>query len=138
MTRPGPLVVLAEDDEDDYTLTRGAFEAAGMTRPMLRVKNGEELLALLAAGTLGAVILLDLNMPRMDGRETLRRLKTDARLRRLPVVVLTTSCADEDVTLAYELGASSYLCKPLGFQEFVALAASFLAYWTGAVVPSPS
>jgi two-component system response regulator len=135
MSNPGKSVqiIIAEDDDDDFFLTRTAFERAGMLNPLLRVKNGEELLDLLkrrAGPDAGAaLVILDLNMPRMDGREALQRIKADPDLRRLPIIVMTTSNAEEDIVRSYDLGACSFIHKPVTFAAFVAAAGLLKRYW---------
>lgn len=131
-------IVIAEDDEDDYFLTRSAFEKAGLHNEILWVRNGEELLDLLKhrgayAGGSGngspLLVILDLNMPRMDGREALTRIKADPELRRIPILVMTTSHSDEDIVRAYDQGACSFIHKPLSFADFVAAANLLKRYW---------
>lgn len=139
MSIPGKSVqiIIAEDDEDDFFLTKTAFERAGMLNPLLRVKNGEELLDLLKRrGASGSVVeggarlvILDLNMPRMDGREALERIKADPELRRIPIIVMTTSNAEEDIARSYDQGACSFIHKPVTFAAFVAAAGLFKRYW---------
>jgi len=133
MSTPGKSVqiIIAEDDDDDFFLTRTAFEKAGMLNPLLRVKNGEELLELLRRRTdhRAALVILDLNMPRMDGREALQRIKADPELRRLPIIVMTTSNAEEDIVRSYDLGACSFIHKPVTFAAFVAAAGLLKRYW---------
>jgi CheY-like chemotaxis protein len=126
-------LVIADDDEDDYVLAKGAFERALVTNEFHWVKDGEELLSFLR-GRAGAdrspiIILLDLNMPRMDGREALKAIKSDAALRRIPVIVMTTSKAEEDILRSYDLGVCSYIRKPVDFEEFVEAARTFKRYW---------
>lgn len=139
MPNPGKSVqiILAEDDEDDYFLTKSAFVKAGMLNELVWVKNGEELLDLLkhrgayAGGRAddGArIVILDLNMPRMDGREALARIKADPELSRTPIIVMTTSDAEEDIVRSYEDGACSIIHKPVTFADFVAAAGPFKRY----------
>ncbi len=134
-------VVVAEDDDDDYLLTLKAFQESGWGEGTRRVLDGEELIALLESearaarpGTrLPLIVILDLNMPRLDGRETLRRIKGHPLLRRVPVIVLTNSDLPQDVALVYELGAASFIRKPSGFRAFVELARRVREYWLGSV-----
>src|SRR5690606_28187333 len=106
--------LLADDDADDREFARAAWSQSGSQHELVFVEDGEELLRYLrqegpyAGRPLPALVLLDLNMPRLDGREVLRELRDDPELRRVPVVVLTTSSDPEDVALAYDLGARSY------------------------------
>lgn len=135
-TRKSVQLIIAEDDEDDYFLTKSAFEKAGLKEELVWVRNGEELLERLrrGAGPPGApggarLVILDLNMPRMDGREALARIKADPDLRRIPIIVMTTSNAEEDIARSYDLGACSYIHKPVTFADFVAAAALLRRYW---------
>ena len=95
------------------------------------VNNGEQLLDYLrrADASLPALILLDLNMPRIDGREALREIKADPHLRHIPIVALTTSRAEEDIQRAYDLGVNSYIIKPAGYPELVAMLQMLSDYW---------
>ena len=136
--RKSVQIILAEDDEDDYFLTKSAFEKAGLRNELVWVKNGEELLDCLkhrgayAGGPSGEgarLVILDLNMPRMDGREALERIKADPELKRIPIIVMTTSNAEEDVARSYEQGACSFIHKPVNFADFVAAAGLLKRYW---------
>ena len=132
------FILMADDDPDDRTFVA---EAIGETRTDGRldfVVDGEDLLAYLrregrysglADEPLPGLILLDLNMPRMDGREALSAIRTDPNLQHLPVVVLTTSRANEDVFASYQHGANSYVIKPSSFEEFVQVMSEIGRYW---------
>lgn len=123
-------ILYAEDDDDDYLLVCDAFKEAGFAGEITRVKDGEELMGALAAQKAWpSLILLDLNMPKKDGREALKEIKLDSRLRRIPVVVLTTSRASEDVFQCYDLGANSFVRKPIHFDTFVDIARLIDKYW---------
>lgn len=134
-----PIVILvAEDDDDDFMLTREALREAKVLNTLLRVKDGEQMLAYLrrlppyqdaAANPLPSLILLDLNMPRMDGREALRALRGDPALRHYPIVVLTTSKAEEDIVESYELGVNSFIRKPVSFEGLVEACRVLGRYW---------
>jgi CheY-like chemotaxis protein len=136
---PKPIAILmAEDDPDDCMLARLAFKQARVANPLHIVRDGEELMDYLhAQGAYSGsdcaprpgLILLDLNMPRKDGREALGEIKSDPDLRRIPVVALTTSRADEDILCTYELGVNSYCAKPVTFDGLVALLKSLTDYW---------
>lgn len=136
------LLVIAEDDDDDFLLTVSAMEEAGFAADVVRCRDGEELLDFLnARGHFrdqpppeNLLILLDLNMPRKDGREALKEIKTREALKKYPVVVLTTSKADEDVQAAYALGVNSFIRKPASFEEFVEYARALRKYWFDVVV----
>ena len=128
-------LLLAEDDVEDQMLIRKAFERSRLANRMDIVNDGEELLDYLHRR--GAfkdadppdLLLLDLNMPRMDGREALKAIKADPKLRGLPVIVLTTSSADEDILRSYDLGVSSYIEKPVTFEKLVEVVAALGRYW---------
>jgi CheY-like chemotaxis protein len=118
-------VLLVEDDPGDVLLTREAFEDHKVRNSLHVVNNGVEAMAFLrregeyAAAPTPDLILLDLNLPRMDGREVLAAIKADEVLRRIPVVVLTTSEAEEDVLRSYHLHANAYVTKPVDFDRFI-------------------
>ncbi|KMP10837.1 chemotaxis protein CheY [Candidatus Nitromaritima sp. SCGC AAA799-A02] len=132
-------IVIAEDDEDDYLLTMEAFKEAGVDNEVCWVQNGEELMNYmngLERGKNGdplGLILLDLNMPKKDGREVLHELKSVPKFRHIPVVVMTTSKADADIVNSYELGVNSFIQKPVRFQDFVKVIKVFSNYWFGTV-----
>jgi CheY-like chemotaxis protein len=130
MAQNGKLisVLLVDDDEDYYYLAKEAFQEAGLTESFSWVKGGEELFQYLETKT-PSIILLDLNMPRMDGFEVLKRMKQDPRFRRIPVVILTTSKADADAIRSYDLGAASFISKPIDFSRLVDLVQTFKKYW---------
>jgi two-component system response regulator len=129
---------MADDDADDRRLTREAWEASKLLTPLYCVEDGEELLEFLRregryrsrepAHRTG-LVLLDLNMPRMDGREALRVIKGDPLLRTIPTVVLTTSSAQEDVAQSYSLGANSFVTKPVTFDGLVKVVCALGMYW---------
>ena len=118
-------ILLVEDDPGDVLMTREALADAKMVNNLNVVDNGEEALAFLfreggyADAPRPGLILLDLNLPRLDGREVLARIKADEHLRRIPVVVLTTSEAEEDILRSYDLHANAYVAKPVDFESFV-------------------
>jgi two-component system response regulator len=137
--RTKPITILmADDDPDDRELTREAFEENHLANDLRFVEDGEELLDYLhqrgkyaaegAAPTRG-LILLDLNMPRKDGREALQEIKADPRLRSIRVVVMTTSKAEEDVLRSYDLSAASYITKPVTFERLVEVVRTLGKYW---------
>jgi len=140
MVDPGkPIVILlADDDEEDRMLAADAMHASRVANDLRFVEDGEELLDYLykrgrfaapdAAPSPG-LILLDLNMPRKDGREALREIKADPDLRRIPVVVLTTSKAEEDIYRTYDLGANSFITKPVSFEGLVSVMRDIGRYW---------
>ncbi len=131
-------IVMAEDDPDDRLLAQEAMEECMLANSLYCVENGEELLDYLrrrgrfsepGVAPRPGLILLDLNMPRMDGREALREIKADSELRSIPVVVLTTSKAEEDIVRSYDLGANSYVTKPLTFEGLVDVMKTLRRYW---------
>ena len=137
MTEPGNTsvtIVLADDDEDDRLMTREAVTANRLTNPLHEVHDGVELLEYLKkqlddGAPLPGLILLDLNMPRMDGREALAAIKSNDQLRHIPVVVLTTSQADEDIFRTYDLGVNSFISKPVTFTGLVDVMHDLGHYW---------
>jgi len=120
-------VLLVEDDPGDVLMTQEAFEEHKVRNKLNVVQDGEEALAYLrregrfAEAPRPDLILLDLNLPRVDGREVLQVIKEDLDLRRIPVVVLTTSQADEDILRSYSLHANAYVTKPVDFDSFIAV-----------------
>jgi len=118
-------ILLVEDDPGDVLITREAFEHSRLTNTLHTVTNGEEALRFLRQeGEFAGVgrpdlILLDLNLPRLDGRELLAIIKADPQLRQIPVVVLTTSQAEEDIFRSYDLHANAFVTKPVDFDKFV-------------------
>jgi CheY-like chemotaxis protein len=132
------VILMADDDDDDRLLTKDALAEAGLDGDLHFVQNGEELLdylcrrgkyRLAAAAPRPGLILLDLNMPLKDGREALREIRADPELRRIPVVVLTTSKADTDIGIIYELGANSFISKPFQFEALVDVMKMLGQYW---------
>jgi CheY-like chemotaxis protein len=118
-------ILLVEDDPGDVLITREAIESSKVANRLSVVSNGEEALHFLrgeppfADAPRPGLILLDLNLPRLDGREVLARIKGDPDLRRIPVVVLTTSSSDEDIVRSYDLHANAYVTKPVDFEQFM-------------------
>ena len=128
-------VLVADDDEDDRTLTRDALLMVDARSDIRFVQDGQELLDYLRSDTdyEPDVILLDLNMPRMNGKEALSEMRADETLRTMPVVVFSTSRADEDVAESYERGANSFITKPTTFTGLVDAMRTFREYWLGLV-----
>lgn len=141
------VIMMADDDSDDRWLVQEALLEAGVQHELHFAENGLALLDYLKGcgadvngkrSPLPELILLDLNMPLKDGREVLREIRSDASLRRIPVVVFTTSKADTDVRQMYELGANSFVTKPAGFAELVRLMRRLTEYWFDTVhIPEP-
>jgi len=131
-------VLVADDDPDDRMLIEDAFEENEIRNPLQFVEDGEQLLqclnregqfAELSDEPLPGLILLDLNMPKMDGRTALAKIKQDERLCRIPVVILTTSKAEEDVLRTYNLKASSFITKPVTFDGLLEVVKAIAAFW---------
>jgi CheY-like chemotaxis protein len=131
-------ILMADDDPDDRELTRKAFEESHLANDLRFVENGEELLDYLnrrgkyadpATSPRPGLILLDLNMPRMDGREALKEIKADPKLRTIRVVIMTTSKAEEDVLRSYNLSAASYIAKPVTFESLLDVVRTLGKYW---------
>ena len=126
-------ILLADDDPDDRFMAQEALAESRLCNPMVTVEDGEQLLNYLRAiedeKDLPGIILLDLNMPKVDGREALRELKADARLKRIPVVILTTSQAEEDIVRTYDLGVNSFITKPVTFDQLVEVIRGLGRYW---------
>ncbi len=142
-------ILMVDDDAEDCLLFKDALNDTGLNHRVEFVANGEELLERLSrdgqdAGTVVPpnLILLDLNMPRMDGREVLRKLHRDAQrddqFCRCPIVVLTTSMAEDDVAFCYRMGASSYIAKPATYSQWVELIENLSNYWFNMVELPPS
>jgi CheY-like chemotaxis protein len=132
------IVLMADDDPDDFFLVKEAWEKTGIPLDLRRVSDGAELMdylnrrgkyADLSSAPTPSLILLDLNMPRKDGREVLAELKSDGLLKLIPVVVLTTSDEEMDIVSCYSLGASSYLTKPSSFDSLVNILNTLGKYW---------
>ena len=136
---PRPISILcADDDPEDRFLMKEAWAESRLANELHFVEDGEELLDYLnrrgkfthlANEPLPGMILLDLNMPKMDGREALQQIKADPRFCSIPTVVLTTSKAEEDIVRAYTLGVNSFIVKPVTFQSLVELTLAFSRYW---------
>ena len=133
---PDPItILLADDDIEDRQFTIDALEESHVLNQLFTVENGEELLDFLykkgkyKAMPRPGLIILDLNMPKTDGREALKIIKTDGDLRQIPVVVLTTSQAEEDIYKSYDLGVSSFITKPVTFERLVKVMKALGKYW---------
>lgn len=133
-------ILLVEDNPMDIDLALRAFARQGGGHPIDVVRDGAEALGRLARWDAGApqplVILLDLNLPGLHGLEVLRALKNHPVYRRIPVVVLTTSAEDSDVDRAYDVGANSYIVKPVDFDQFVQIAGQIGLYWGAVNTPN--
>ena len=131
-------VLVADDDDDDRGFIKKAWAKSRVANDLRFVEDGEELTEYLnhtgrysdpASAPRPAIILLDLNMPKKDGREALREIKANPELRQIPVIVLTTSQADEDICRSYDLGANSYITKPVTFAALVDVLHVLGKYW---------
>ena len=131
-------ILLADDDVDDRMLAKDALAECRVTNPLHMVEDGEELMDYLSRRgkytglthePLPGLILLDLKMPRKDGREALKEIKADPRLRRIPIIVLTTSKAEEDIYRTYDLGVNSFISKPVTFGALVDVMKTVAKYW---------
>jgi CheY-like chemotaxis protein len=137
--RRRPLTILiADDDVEDQLLLADAFGESQLVNDLRFVEDGEQLLEYLrqrgryadpATAPRPGVILLDLNMPRKDGREALQEIKADPTLRQIPIIVLTTSRAEEDIFRSYDLGVNSFITKPVSFGAMVELLKALRKYW---------
>ena len=137
-------ILMADDDEEDCMLTEDALRESRLKNPIYFVHDGVELMEYLhqegayQKAAMPGLILLDLNMPRKDGREALKEIKADPRLRKIPVVILTTSKSESDVLRTYDLGANSYITKPISFQALVEVMLILQRYWFEIVeLPDP-
>jgi len=132
-------ILLVEDSPSDAALTIEALEAAKVSNRLHHVSDGVEALAFLrhegkyAAAGKPDLIMLDLNLPRKDGREVLEELKSDPQLKQIPVIVLTTSRADQDILRCYELHANCYITKPVNFTKFIEVVRSIEHFWLSVV-----
>jgi len=131
-------ILIADDDADDRMMAKEALEECRLANHLDFVVDGVELMAYLrgqgryadsGTTTRPGLIILDLNMPKMDGREALREIKKDPSLRRIPVVVMTTSKAEEDIYRTYDLGVASFITKPVTFDGLVAVMRGIEKYW---------
>ncbi len=130
------VILLVDDNADDIYLTRYAFEQTDISNEIVLARDGIEALALLLPEDgreplRPAIVLLDINMPRMGGLEVLARLRADPSTRALPVIVLSTSTQDRDMAESYSLGANSYVSKPVTLDEFLQAAKALGVYWLG-------
>jgi two-component system, response regulator len=139
-------ILLVEDNPSDIGLTKRALERSHIANGLVVAENGQEALDYLFGGDpltgpkmneLPALILLDLKLPRIDGLQVLRQIRADDRTSRLPVVILTTSNEEQDIAQSYNLGANSYIRKPVDFNQFVEAVQSLGLYWLVLNEPAP-
>jgi two-component system, response regulator len=141
----GIMIMMADDDPDDRLLVKEAFEENRLANPLATVEDGQELMDYLqnrgkyaGIATRPSLILLDLNMPRKSGFEALKEIKSDPELRSIPVVILTTSKAEEDIVRSYDLGVNSFIVKPVTFDALVETVRELGKYWFQIVeLPTP-
>lgn len=133
-------ILLAEDDDIDFDLIKDAFKVTGLGNRVQRAIDGEEALELIfhperapMRDFLPGLVILDLNMPKKNGMEVLREIKSHASTRQLPVVILTTSSEQEDITQSYNYGANSFIIKPTKFQDLVDILDTTTQYWLNIV-----
>jgi CheY-like chemotaxis protein len=147
MIGTGNMILLVEDNDDDVELTRRAFARGNIANELVVVRDGQEALDyLMAAGpyadrapsALPRVILLDLNLPKINGLEVLRRIRSTEATKHLPVVILTTSREERDIVSSYDLGANSYVRKPVDFAQFIEAARQLGLYWLVLNEPAPT
>lgn len=138
MTNDNIVILMADDDDDDYLLTKKALNKGHLLNKLSRVKDGTELMDYLfrkgkykdqVKYPRPGVILLDLNMPKKDGREALKEIKTNNKLKDIPVVVFTTSKAEEDIYKSYKLGVNSFITKPVTFESLIEVMQTLGKYW---------
>jgi hypothetical protein len=126
-------ILLIEDNPMDEDLTRRAFARRKVINPIEVARDGEQALGYLdrwqAGSPLPVVILLDINLPKVNGLEILRQFKAAPNVQKVPIIILTTSAEDRDIKIAYELGANSYIVKPVDFEKFLEVAAQIDLYW---------
>ena len=146
MIRKQNIILLVEDNADDVELTRMAFDKSHIVNEIVVVRDGQEALEYLFVtgayagrdpASMPSMILLDLNLPKLNGLDVLRRIRADERTRRLPVVILTTSSEEKDIIGGYDLGANSYVRKPVDFAEFADAARQLGLYWLLLNEPAP-
>ena len=144
MISDAPAVLLVEDNPDDEELILRGLRGTSLTNPIDVARDGQEALDYLfgnhdqAAKPVPVVVLLDLMLPRVDGFEVLKRIRAEERTRRLPVVILTSSSEDRDLINGYDLGANSYVRKPVRFEELATAIAQLGVYWLLVNEPAPT
>jgi CheY-like chemotaxis protein len=131
-------ILMADDDDDDWLLTKKAFQESKLLNTLVRVTDGEELMDYLnhqgkytndPTAVKPGMILLDLNMPKKDGREALKEIKSDPELKEIPIIIFTTSKAEEDIIRTYKLGVNSFITKPVTFDGLLGVIKALGRYW---------
>ena len=137
MQNSKPILLIEDDDVDVMTVNR-ALRDSKVANQLVSIGDGEEAIEYLRdeSATKPSIILLDLNMPKMDGAEFLKIVKADNALKKIPVVILTTSNSDRDVTESFELGAAGYMVKSVDYEKFVETIRAIYQYWTLSKLPS--
>ena len=145
MSQRSLVILMADDDADDCLMAREALSAAGLRNELRTVSDGQELMDYLlhqgeykdsTSAPRPGLILLDLNMPRKNGHEALQEIKQHPDLKRIPVIILTTSQAEKDIASSYGQGANSYIAKPVSFENLVRIMETIGTYWLEIVTPS--
>ena len=143
MSEGPPSVLLVEDNPDDEELTIRGLKRANLANQVDVARDGQEAIDYLfgteeqAPMSVPVVVLLDLKLPRVAGLDVLRRIRTEKRTRRIPVVILSSSTEDSDLIAGYDLGANSYVCKPIEFESFATAIAQLGVYWLMINQPAP-
>ena len=142
--RNNPTILIAEDDKDDRILLKEAFAENSLSTPLFFVRDGEEVMDFLyrrgpyeTNSEIPDLILLDLNLPKKDGREVLKELKADPVLKKIPVIVFSTSNSTHDISNCYELGASCYMTKPQTFKDLIDAIQKIAIFWFNLVEFAP-
>jgi chemotaxis family two-component system response regulator Rcp1 len=133
--QPPVHILLVEDNLSDIEITRRALQKRRVTDELTVARDGREALDILFDqpnddAPQPGLILLDLNLPKVDGREVLEKIKTDPKLKRIPVIVLTASTREEDIARCYDLGANTFISKPVRFEDFIEVVTTIKEYWT--------
>lgn len=136
-------ILLVEDNPNDIEITRRALARSEVKNQLTVARDGQEALDILLAsaegdGPLPGLILLDLNLPKVDGREVLSQIKSHPQLKRIPVIVLTTSTREEDIVRTYDLGVNTFISKPVRFEDFTRVVSAIQEYWIIATLPPTS
>ncbi len=138
MNRTNQPILLIEDSPEDQEATMRAFRSSGLANPIFHCETGDEAIDYLfrrgkftdpAQSPRPGLILLDLNLPGTDGREVLNEIKKDNQLKKIPVIILTTSCEEQDIDNCYAAGANSYICKPISLSSYIEAIQRFKNFW---------
>lgn len=130
MKLTNPTIIIADDDVDDKLLIQDALHENGIGREtIILTSDGDELLEVLRKYNKPCIVFLDLNMPRKDGRQTLKEIKSDPSLKHIPVIIFTTSTSTDDVISSYKAGSNTYFTKPSSYSELVSVFHTIKSYW---------